>query len=135
MLGNSTFTQRGGKQLSPAAGRAGGHPSALARITVNPGKPELEKVLSAADGNVSLRPGDVLRFQQSGAGGYGDPRERSIEEVLRDVQNGYVSPQAAHDLYCVGVVQSGHSWVLDEMETARLRAGGVPRGGSSNARR
>jgi N-methylhydantoinase B len=122
MLGKSKFTQRGGKQLSPAAGRAGGYPSALAQITVNPGKPELEKALSAADGNVSLAPGDVLRVQQSGAGGYGDPRERSVEEVLRDVRDGYVSPEAAHDLYGVGVLRSGHSWVLDEMETARLRA-------------
>jgi N-methylhydantoinase B len=122
MLGESRFTQRGGKQLSPAAGRLGGHPSALAQTVVNPGQRETERVLSANDGNVSLGPGDVLRIQQSGAGGYGDPRERPVEEVLRDVRDGYVSPAAAHQLYHVVVRRAGHTWVVDETETDRLRA-------------
>jgi N-methylhydantoinase B len=129
MLGKSRFTQRGGKQLSPAAGRAGGYPSALAQITVNPGKPELEKALSAADGNVSLAPGDVLRVQQSGAGGYGDPRERSAEEVLRDVRDGYVSPEAAHDLtalayYAQAIVGCSTRWRRPVYGLAMVRRGG-----------
>jgi N-methylhydantoinase B len=122
MLGESRFTQRGGKQLSPAAGRLGGHPSALAQIVVNPGQHETERVLSASDGNVSLGPGDVLRIQQSGAGGYGDPCERPVDEVLRDVRDGYVSPAAAQRLYHVVVRRAGHTWVIDETETDCLRA-------------
>jgi N-methylhydantoinase B len=120
MLGNSRFTQRGGQQLSPAAGRDGGHSSALAQTTVNPG--DREKVLSASDGNVTLGPGDVLRIQQAGSGGYGDPLDRPVEDVLRDVCDGYVSPQAAHDLYGVTVTRVERTWVLDERLTQQLRA-------------
>lgn len=119
VLSNARYTQRGGKQLSPAAGRSGGYPSALAQTTVNPGPDE--HVLSAADGNVVLQPGDVLRIQQAGSGGFGDPRQRPVEDVLRDVQDGYVSAEAARTLYGVAVTRAAHTWIIDDVETIRVR--------------
>ncbi|MBI2371454.1 MAG: hydantoinase B/oxoprolinase family protein [Deltaproteobacteria bacterium] len=50
-----------------------------------------------------LQAGSVVRLQQSGGAGYGDPFERSPEQVLEDVQNGYVSPSAAAEEYRVVV--------------------------------
>ncbi|HEY8641478.1 MAG TPA: hydantoinase B/oxoprolinase family protein, partial [Candidatus Dormibacteraeota bacterium] len=38
-----------------------------------------------------------------GGGGYGDPRERQVEAVLRDVVNGYVTLEAAEREYGVRV--------------------------------
>lgn len=123
MLGNSSFTQRGGQQLSPANGREGGRPSGLARTTVKP-ESASEKILAARDGNVPLAAADVLRIEQAGAGGYGPAWERPPEAVLADVRDRYVSPEAAATLYGVAVITSGRTWALDYSETARLRSNG-----------
>ena len=39
--------------------------------------------------------GTVLRLEQTGGGGYGEPSERPEELVQDDIENGYVSPEAA----------------------------------------
>jgi N-methylhydantoinase B len=48
---------------------------------------------------IGLRRGDVVSFRLSGAGGYGDPRQRDSLQVRRDVRNGYISEATARDLY------------------------------------
>ncbi len=53
-----------------------------------------------------------------GGGGWGDPRQREPERVLRDVRDGIVSVTAAADVY--GVVIVGNS--IDDAATAALRA-------------
>jgi N-methylhydantoinase B len=123
LVAEATFTTRGGRQLTPPAGRDGGLPGRPARFIVNPGTAE-ERVLSAQDGVVRLKPGDVLRMEQAGGGGYGDPLTRPPELVLQDVREGYVSPEAARGDYGVAVQADGFGWVLDEAETQRLRASG-----------
>lgn len=120
LLGDARFATRGGKDLTPAAGREGGHSSNLSQIVVNPGTPD-EHVIGAKDGNVLLKAGDILRIEQAGGAGYGDPKTRPIEDVLRDVCEGYVTPQAARDAYGVAVYREGRKWLVDEAETKRLR--------------
>jgi N-methylhydantoinase B/oxoprolinase/acetone carboxylase alpha subunit len=51
------------------------------------------------DHDAELAAGDVLRFERSGGGGYGPPQERSRDEVLDDVRNGYISAQSAKMIY------------------------------------
>ena len=51
--------------------------------------------------------GDVISFQQSGAGGYGDPLERDPARVLDDVLDDYVSIEAARDEYGVVIIGAG----------------------------
>jgi N-methylhydantoinase B len=46
-----------------------------------------------------LYPGDRVRFQVSGGGGYGDPKKRERERVARDVAEGYVTPEGAQRDY------------------------------------
>jgi N-methylhydantoinase B len=48
-----------------------------------------------------LETGDTVRIITGTGGGYGDPFERPIEQIRRDVINGYVTPQQASDLYGV----------------------------------
>jgi len=48
---------------------------------------------------LSLRRGDLVSFRVSGAGGYGDPRDRDNEKLQADLRDGYISPAAARDVY------------------------------------
>ena len=44
-----------------------------------------------------------MRLDLPGGGGVGDPRERDPQAVLRDVVDGYVSLEAARDVYGVTI--------------------------------
>jgi N-methylhydantoinase B len=50
-------------------------------------------------GLVELQPGEWIRGAEAGGGGYGLPRERAQERVLHDVLEGWVSKQAAEEIY------------------------------------
>jgi N-methylhydantoinase B len=53
-------------------------------------------------------------------GGYGDPLERELAMVARDVKYGLVSRQAAREVY--GVVLNDADDTVDLIESRRLRA-------------
>jgi N-methylhydantoinase B len=48
---------------------------------------------------VLLKVGDRVRIRTGGGGGFGDPRRRDHDRIRSDVVRGYVSPQAARDIY------------------------------------
>jgi N-methylhydantoinase B len=121
ILGESRFTTRNGRELTPPAGRSGGLPGSTSRLVLNPGTAG-EREVHADDGQVTLGPGDVLSLSQAGGGGYGDPATRPAADVLTDVREGYVSPEAARAHYKVVVRETGSGWDLDEARTARLRS-------------
>lgn len=49
--------------------------------------------------NVSIRKGDRVRLRTPGGGGFGDPRARPPELIAEDIREGYVSEEAARELY------------------------------------
>ncbi|MGH7874941.1 MAG: hydantoinase B/oxoprolinase family protein [Candidatus Binatia bacterium] len=57
--------------------------------------------------NRPLRAGDRVRMATGGGGGYGDPRERPVEFVERDVIRGFVSRESARDDYGVVIGADG----------------------------
>ena len=57
--------------------------------------------------NRPLQAGDRVRMSTGGGGGYGDPRERPVELVRRDVIRGFVSRESASDDYGVMVDADG----------------------------
>ncbi len=59
---------------------------------------------------LTLEPGEVVRAVDQGGGGYGYPLDRDPERVLRDVEEHFVSVEAAESVY--GVVITGS--VLDD---------------------
>jgi len=59
---------------------------------------EVEDLPSKCD-MVPVAAGDRLIFVTAGAGGVGDPKERSAEEVIRDVQRGLVTIEGAKENY------------------------------------
>ena len=124
MLGPSRRTARGGQDLTSPQGRRGGRSGLPPRVVLNAGRPA-ERTLGAKDVSVDLQRGDVLRLELGGAGGHGDPATRHPADVLRDVREGYVSPDGAQRDYGVVVVRAGHTWQVDTEATAVLRSGAL----------
>ena len=60
-----------------------------------------QEVLPSKIDSVAVERGDRLVFRTAGAGGWGDPLERPVDLVERDVHRGLVSPVAADELYGV----------------------------------
>jgi N-methylhydantoinase B len=105
-------------------GMAGGQPGETARVIVNPGTPQAREL-----GKLDMfwpKPGDIVTVMTPGGGGFGDPLNRDIARVGRDVVMGYVSAEAALRDYGV-VLADGR---VDEPATAArresLRAGREP---------
>jgi N-methylhydantoinase B len=85
---------------------------------VNPGAPAERRIHSKASDTFAY--GDVVSFQQSGAGGYGPPWERDPRAVLQDVIEDYVSIEGARRDY--GVVIDPATLTVDEAATRAARA-------------
>ena len=103
--------------LNPPWGVAGGMSGGVGRAVVNPGGADERALVPLSDGNI-LRRGDVLRIETGGGGGRGHPFDRPAALVLRDVQDGFVSVEAASRLYGV-ILREG---TLDDAATAARRA-------------
>lgn len=97
-------------------GLAGGKCGKEALAFLNPDTSR-EKSIGKIDA-ATLGPGDVISIRTPGGGGYGNPFERDPQSVIRDVETGLVSVDAARSLYGVEIV-NGH---VDEIKTQTLRA-------------
>jgi N-methylhydantoinase B len=69
---------------------------------------------------IEFKKNDVLYMRTENGGGYGDPLERELAMVARDVKYGLVSRQAAREVY--GVVLNDADDTVDLIESRRLRA-------------
>jgi N-methylhydantoinase B len=107
------------RQAFPPWGLFGGRPGVRGRTLINPGPGE--QVVHGKESR-DFGYGDVISFQQSGAGGYGDPLERDPARVLEDVLDDYVSSEAARREYGVVIVGDGGDLRVDPAATGRLRA-------------
>ncbi len=94
LVPDATLTLRGGKHTIPAHGIAGGLPGRLGTCIINPGHPDERRLPSRFSG-IAVRAGDVIRLDKSGGGGLGPPAQRSFEDVLDDVLDGYVTRASA----------------------------------------
>ncbi|GAB3714911.1 hydantoinase B/oxoprolinase family protein [Amycolatopsis oliviviridis] len=92
--------------LRPASGVDSGHDGAVGRFGLSDGASLPSK------SRVNLRPDDVVDVILPGGGGYGDPFDRTPEAVLADVVDGYVSVEAARELYGVEVTYHGEPGTL-----------------------
>lgn len=78
-----------------------------------------EAVPSKASG-IAQRPSDIYQIWWNGGAGYGDPLERALSLVERDVRNGDVSLAAAESIY--GVVLRGEPPRVDLQASEEKRA-------------
>jgi len=95
-------------------GVGGGLPGRTGSTRINPGS-AAAKTLPARSGDVPLAAGDVLLIERPGGGGFGDPHTRPHHDVLADVREGYVTPEAAWELYGVEVTADADGrWRLNQ---------------------
>lgn len=100
-------------------GLAGGKPGKNNRVVLFPGTPQ-EKVVGKS--RAHLEPGAVVSQQTGGGGGYGDPLDRPVRQVLADVREEYVSLESARDDYGVVIRQEQDgTYRVDEEKTEKLR--------------
>jgi N-methylhydantoinase B len=98
-------------------GMAGGLSGAGSRTIKNWGRPD-EVELGKID-VIDLEVGETITVLTPGGGGYGDPSEREPELVLADVKRGFLSREAASQLY--GVVLSDECDSVDIAATEKHR--------------
>lgn len=80
-------------------GLNGGKPGGLGKYMLL--KRNGESITLPSKCTVRIYEGDTLIIHTPGGGGYGDPKMRDRKRVLRDVENGLVSPEAARREYSV----------------------------------
>ena len=71
--------------------------------------------------NVILKRGDQVRITAPGGGGWGEPADRPVDSVLRDLREGFVTPEAVAADYGLSVEQTNDGmWaVTGTAEVAR----------------
>ncbi len=91
----------------PPPGVLGGAAGAPTRFTVFRAGGSEEPASRTKLTGIRLRCGDRVRLETPGGGGYGDPRDRSLEAIAHDLRQGYVTAAAAEGLYGVVVGPDG----------------------------
>ncbi|PYM36511.1 MAG: 5-oxoprolinase [Candidatus Rokuibacteriota bacterium] len=118
LVDEGQLTNLSDRQTFPPYGLFGGKPGGLGRTVLNPGPGE-QVVHGKASREFAY--GDVISFQQAGAGGYGDPLEREPGRVLEDVLDDYVSIETARREYGVVIAGGGVDLRVDGPATNELR--------------
>ena len=98
-------------------GLYGGQPGRPSNNTLNPG-PEALPLDSKL--TMNIKHGDVFRHELAGGGGWGNPLGRSIDKVVLDVRDGYVSLEGAKRDY--GVCIDHETGRADEEKTKSVRS-------------
>jgi N-methylhydantoinase B len=101
MLAPCRISTRFERTLCPAWGLNGGGDGAPGHVLIERADGTMQVALKEA---VMLEAGDRVRIRTGGGGGYGDPRRRDRDHIRNDVMRGYVSPDAARDIY--GLIES-----------------------------
>lgn len=104
----------------PPFGVNGGKAASLNRFVFETDRGEATPPLVSKITDVKIRPGQKVRLETPGGGGFGDPTTREPERVVRDVRLGYISRDAARRDYKVVLRANG---ALDAEATAKARAG------------
>src|SRR5690606_18447727 len=105
-------------------GIEGGLPSIPHGVWLNRGT-ENEQFLGSIFSSVPVQPGDTFYRPSAGGGGLGDPLERTPEEVLEDVIDGYVSIGRAAEDYGVVITEIDRAidlFEVDQEATSAKRA-------------
>jgi len=113
----------GVEQEARAFGLFGGKPGSLNELQIDRPdggvlRPRAKEILRG------IPRGSVFRQRAGGGGGYGDPLERPVQQVLDDLIDGVLSIEAARRDY--GVVVDPVTFAVDEPATAALRGAVKP---------
>jgi N-methylhydantoinase B len=104
----------------PPFGVNGGGPAALNRFIYETDQGEMAPPMVSKVTDIRIRRGQKVRLETPGGGGFGNPATREPARVVRDVELGYISPEAARRDYKVVLHDDG---TLDDDATVKARAG------------
>ena len=124
MLRDAHFMSIADRSILACWGVKGGKAGRPFQVTVDPGGPDEHEVDALADAE-PLKAGTVVRIRTTGGGGWGDPLDRPVEEVLRDIAWRKVSVAGAREDYGVVVTDDGTA-DLEATEALRHDAAGRP---------
>ena len=116
-LTDLSLTTMGSRSTNPPTGLFGGWPGSTSAFVVS----DRDGVRRLRSKNSSLKLPAGTRFTTSpgGGGGYGHAFERDVEDVVRDVRNGFCDREQARRVYGVALSEALD---VDVDETERLRA-------------
>jgi N-methylhydantoinase B len=78
------------RTTNPPWGLHGGREGAINLAVITRGNGQETSIHKETE--IELQAGDRVTFLTAGGGGYGDPSERSRQEIERDLAEGFVSP-------------------------------------------
>jgi N-methylhydantoinase B len=120
MLRDGWFMSIADRSILSCYGVNGGRAGAPFRVTIDPGGPNEREMEGLVD-DEPVRAGEVIRIRTTGGGGWGDPLERDVALVARDVRWGKVSVGAARDDYGVVLTRDAEDPDVDVAATQALR--------------
>jgi N-methylhydantoinase B len=121
MLRDAHFMSIADRSILSCWGVKGGKAGKPFQVTIDPGGPDERDVDALADAE-PVQAGQVIRIRTTGGGGWGDPLDRAVEDVVRDVRWGKVSAVGAREDYGVVIAYDGEAPVVDATATEALRA-------------
>jgi N-methylhydantoinase B len=117
MLKDAHFMSIADRSILACWGVKGGKAGKSFSVVIDPGGPNERAVDALADADF-VRAGEVVRIRTTGGGGWGDPLDREVAAVQRDVLWRKVSVGAAAADYGVVIDESA---VIDDAATTALR--------------
>lgn len=108
VLNDATFLSIADRSILSCWGLRGGRAGTPFRVTIDPGGPNDRSLPGLADG-VAIEPGEIVRIETTGGGGWGDPLDRDPEAVALDVLQRKVSRAAAERDYGVVLTEDGEN--------------------------
>jgi N-methylhydantoinase B len=116
-LGKEAVLQsRTDRRVFQPYGLHGGKPGAASNCCMNPG-PNERSVPSKP--TMPIRFDEVFSHVTAGSGGWGDPLQRNLTAIARDLRLGKITPEGARRNYGVVLDENDH---VDEIQTMALRA-------------
>ncbi|MFP5372155.1 MAG: hydantoinase B/oxoprolinase family protein [Actinomycetes bacterium] len=123
VLRDAHFMSIADRSILACWGVKGGKAGKPFQVTVDPGGPDEHDVDALADAE-PLTAGTVVRIRTTGGGGWGDPLDRPVADVLRDIAWRKVSVEGARRDYGVVVTGDGatDAWSPNVLATEELRS-------------
>ncbi len=121
MLEDAYFMSIADRSILACWGVKGGKAGQPFQVTIDPGGPN-ERVMEGLVDDEPVKAGEVIQIRTTGGGGWGDPLDRDVDHVRRDVRWGKVSRDAAASEYGVVVTGPDDDPVVDADGTTELRA-------------
>jgi N-methylhydantoinase B len=121
MLRDAYFMSIADRSILSCWGVKGGKAGRPFQVVIDPGGPNEREMEGLVD-DEPVKAGEVIRIRTTGGGGWGDPLERDLDLVRRDVLWGKVSVEGARDDYGVVVTGTDDDPQVDVDATDALRA-------------